>query len=135
VPSPTQQPAFPQLPSGFRFGTSTAAYQIEGATTEDGRGPSIWDTFCEQEGRIADGSSGAVACDHYHRYPEDVALMKRLGARGYRFSLSWPRIQPTGSGLRNEKGLDFYDRCIDCLPEAGNEPMVTRRQRPSALRR
>ena len=118
-------PDFPQLPSGFRFGTSTAAYQIEGAATDDGRGPSIWDTFCEQEGRIADGSSGAVACDHYHRYPEDVALMKRLGAGGYRFSLSWPRIQPTGSGLPNEKGLDFYDRLIDCLLEAGIEPMAT----------
>jgi beta-glucosidase len=115
----------PQLPPGFRFGTSTAAYQIEGAATEDGRGPSIWDTFTAQPGRVSDGSSGAVACDHYHRYAEDVALMKRLGADGYRLSLSWPRIQPTGSGPANEKGLDFYDRLIDTLLEAGIKPMVT----------
>jgi beta-glucosidase len=125
VPSPQQPRQFPQLPAGFRLGTSTAAYQIEGAATEDGRGPSIWDTFCAQEGRIADGSSGDVACDHYHRFAEDVALMKRLGAGGYRFSLSWPRIQPTGAGAPNEKGLDFYDRLIDCLLEAGVQPMVT----------
>ncbi len=116
---------FPQLPPGFRFGTSTASYQIEGAATEDGKGPSIWDTFTAQPGRIADGSTGAVACDHYHRYAEDVALMKRLGTRDYRFSISWPRIQPTGSGPANEKGLDFYDRLIDCLLEADVKPMAT----------
>ena len=137
VPSPTQPPAFPrpatgelpgdfpQLPAGFRFGTSTAAYQIEGAADEDGRGPSIWDTFCAQEGRIADGTSGAVACDHYHRYAEDVGLMRRLGAGGYRFSISWPRIVPAGSGAVNAAGLDFYDRLVDCLLEAGVRPMVT----------
>jgi len=125
VPPAPQSSGHPQLPAGFRFGTSTAAYQIEGAATEDGRGPSIWDTFCAREGRIADGSSGAVACDHYHRYAEDVALMRRLGAGGYRFSLSWPRIQPTGSGEVNQKGLDFYDRLLDCLLEAGIAPMVT----------
>ena len=113
------------MPPGFRFGTSTASYQIEGAATEDGRGPSIWDTFCAQPGRISDGSSGAVACDHYHRYAEDIALMKRLGAGGYRFSLAWPRIQPTGSGPANAKGLDFYDRLIDGLLEADIQPMVT----------
>jgi beta-glucosidase len=124
APSATPSP-FPELPAGFRIGTSTSAYQIEGATTEDGRGPSIWDTFCAQEGRIADGSSGEEACDHYHRYPEDVALMKQLGVGGYRFSISWPRIQPTGAGAPNPKGLDFYDRLIDCLLEAGVEPMVT----------
>ena len=88
----------PRLPEGFVFGTSTASYQIEGAVEEDGRGPSIWDTFCSEPGRINDGSSGAVACDHYHRYPEDVALMARLGVQGYRFSIAWPRVQPTGSG-------------------------------------
>ena len=120
MPSP-----YPQLPPGFRFGTSTAAYQIEGAAGEDGRGPSIWDTFAAQPGRIKDGSTGEVACDHYHRYAEDVALMKRLGVGGYRLSLSWPRIQPTGAGAPNEKGLDFYDRLIDALLEAGVQPMVT----------
>src|SRR5688572_2285401 len=97
----------PQFPAGFRFGVSTAAYQIEGATTEDGRGPSIWDTFSAQPGRIADGSSGAVACDHYHRVDEDVALLAQLVAGGYRFSISWPRMQPTGSGPGNQAGLDF----------------------------
>ena len=115
----------PQLPPGFRFGTSTAAYQIEGAPHEDGKGPSIWDTFTAQEGRILDGSTGDVACDHYHRYAEDVALMRRLGAGGYRFSVSWPRIQPTGSGPANPKGLDFYDRLIDELLAGGVQPMVT----------
>ncbi|MCW2793848.1 MAG: Beta-glucosidase, partial [Nocardioides sp.] len=115
----------PQLPPGFRFGTSTASYQIEGAASEDGRGPSIWDTFTALPGRVSDGSSGAVACDHYHRYAEDVELMKRLGTNGYRLSLSWPRIQPTGCGPANEKGLDFYDRLIDCLLEADVQPMVT----------
>ncbi|WP_240641228.1 GH1 family beta-glucosidase [Nocardioides ferulae] len=115
----------PQLPPGFRFGTSTAAYQVEGAATEDGRGPSIWDTFCAEPGRVVDGSSGADACDHYHRYAEDVALMKRLGTDGYRFSMSWPRIQPTGSGAPNAKGLDFYDRLIDELLANDVQPMVT----------
>jgi beta-glucosidase len=115
----------PQLPPGFRFGTSTSAYQIEGAAREDGRGPSIWDTFVRQPGRIADGSTGDVAADHYHRYSEDVALMRRLGAGGYRMSMSWPRIQPDGQGKVNPAGLDFYDRLVDCLLEAGIEPMVT----------
>lgn len=114
-----------RLPAGFRFGTSTAAYQIEGAATEDGRGPSIWDTFCQQPGRIKDGSSGDQACDHYHRVDEDVALMQRLGTGGYRFSIAWPRIQPTGSGAVNPAGLDFYDRLVDRLLEAGQQPMAT----------
>src|SRR5215213_4185684 len=104
-----------RLPAGFLFGTSTASYQIEGAATEDGRGPSIWDTFAAQPGRIADGSSGAVACDHYHRHVEDVALMARLGAQAYRFSIGWPRVQPTGSGPVNAAGLGFYDRLVDEL--------------------
>ncbi|TYL55539.1 beta-glucosidase [Nocardioides sp. BGMRC 2183] len=114
-----------RLPAGFRFGTSTAAYQIEGAVDEDGRGPSIWDTFTARKGTIADGSSGAVACDHYHRVTEDVELMRRLGTGGYRFSISWPRIQPTGSGPVNAAGLDFYDRLVDRLLEAGQRPMAT----------
>ncbi len=119
------QVPYPQLPPGFLFGTSTAAYQIEGAVAEDGRCPSVWDTFCAQPGRIVDGSSGAVACDHYHRVDQDVALLERLGAPGYRFSIAWPRIQPTGSGPVNPAGLDFYDRLIDRVLAAGVEPMVT----------
>jgi beta-glucosidase len=113
------------LPPGFRFGTSTASYQIEGAAHEDGRGPSIWDTFTAQPGRVVDGSSGDVACDHYHRWPEDVALMTRLGADGYRFSIAWPRVQPEGSGPVDGRGLAFYDRLVDGLLEAGIAPMAT----------
>ncbi len=116
---------FPQLPHGFTFGTATASYQIEGAAAEDGKGPSIWDTFAAEPGRIADASTGEVACDHYHRMPEDVALMKELGAGAYRFSIAWPRIQPTGAGKVNPKGLAFYDRLVDSLLEAGIEPMAT----------
>ena len=113
------------LPLEFTFGASTASYQIEGAVTEDGRGRSVWDTFCDQPGRVVDGSSGAVACDHYHRYRDDVALMAGLGLDGYRFSIAWPRIQPTGSGPVNAAGLDFYDRLVDALLGAGVAPMAT----------
>ena len=113
------------LPGGFRFGTSTAAYQIEGAAAEDGRGPSIWDTFTAEPGRVVDGATGAVACDHYHRVEEDVELMRRLGVEGYRFSIAWPRIQPTGKGAVNQKGLAFYDRLVDTLLDNGIQPMVT----------
>ena len=113
------------LPPGFLFGTSTASYQIEGAATLDGKGASIWDTFTAEPGRVLDGSSGTVACDHYHRWREDVELMKRLGADGYRFSVAWPRVQPSGSGPVNEPGLAFYDRLVDGLLEAGIQPMVT----------
>ena len=116
---------FPQLPPGFLFGTSTAAYQIEGAWDEDGKGPSIWDDFAHQPGRIKTGDTGDVACDHYHRYAEDVALMAELGTGGYRFSVSWPRVQPTGRGPANAAGLDFYDRLVDALLEAGQRPMAT----------
>jgi beta-glucosidase len=115
----------PRLPADFRFGTVASAYQIEGAVTEDGRGPSVWDTFCAEPGRIVDGSSGAVACDHYHRVDEDVALLGELGAGGYRFSIAWPRIQPTGKGPINKAGLDFYDRLVDKLLAVGVQPMVT----------
>jgi beta-glucosidase len=116
---------FPQLPPGFRFGTSTAAYQIEGAAAEDGRGPSIWDTFSHTPERVKDGQTGDVACDHYHRYAEDIALMRDLGAGGYRFSISWSRVRPDGRGATNPQGLDFYDRLVDGLLEAGIAPMVT----------
>ena len=124
---PATRPAdgLPVLPPGFRFGTSTASYQIEGAAAEDGKGPSIWDTFTAKPGTISDGSSGAVACDHYHRYAEDVALMKRLGAGGYRLSVSWPRIQPEGGGPANAAGLAFYDRLVDELLANDIAPMVT----------
>jgi len=115
----------PLLPPGFRFGVSTASYQIEGAATEDGKGPSIWDTFTHLPGRIVDGSTGDVACDHYHRLEEDLDLMTRLGIGGYRFSVSWPRIQPTGSGHVNKAGLDFYDRLVDGLLERDIQPMAT----------
>jgi beta-glucosidase len=115
----------PAFPPDFRWGVSTAAYQIEGAVTEDGRGPSIWDTFSHQPGHIADGSTGDVACDHYHRWPEDVALMRELGVRAYRFSIAWPRIQALGTGAANPAGLAFYDRLVDSLLEAGIDPAAT----------
>jgi beta-glucosidase len=117
--------SYPQLPAGFTFGTATASYQIEGAVKEDGRGLSVWDTFCAQPGNIVDDSSGEVACDHYHRYAEDVGLMKDLGIGAYRFSIAWPRVQPDGSGPANAAGLDFYDRLVDELVGAGIEPMAT----------
>lgn len=115
----------PPLPPGFTLGTSTSAYQVEGAAAEGGKGPSIWDTFTAEPGRIAGGGTGDVACDHYHRWTEDVALVQRLGAGAHRFSISWPRIQPTGAGKVNPKGLAFYDRLVDGLLEAGVEPMAT----------
>lgn len=113
------------LPADFRWGASTAAYQIEGAVHEDGRGPSVWDVFAARPGAVRDGHTGAVACDHYHRYAEDIALMRGLGLDGYRFSIAWPRIQPTGSGPVNAAGLDFYDRLVDALLAAGITPLPT----------
>ncbi|MFI9271493.1 GH1 family beta-glucosidase [Kitasatospora sp. NPDC052896] len=113
------------LPAGFRWGASTAAYQIEGAVDEDGRGPSVWDVFAARPGAVRDGHTGRVACDHYHRYAEDIALMRELGLDGYRFSIAWPRIQPTGTGPANPAGLAFYDRLVDALLEAGVTPMPT----------
>jgi beta-glucosidase len=115
----------PQLPPGFVLGTATAAYQVEGAVAADGRGPSIWDTFSHRPGRITDGSTGDVSADHYHRTAEDVALLERLGVDSYRFSVSWSRVQPTGRGPVNVAGLDFYDRQVDRLLDAGIDPMVT----------
>ena len=121
----TDRPPLPGFPADFRWGVSTAAYQIEGAAAEDGRGPSIWDTFSHTEGRTKDGATGDVACDHYHRWAEDVALMAGLGIDAYRFSLSWPRIQPKGLGEPNTAGLDFYDRLVDALLERGITPLPT----------
>ncbi|MDG4796362.1 GH1 family beta-glucosidase [Micromonospora sp. WMMD1082] len=115
----------PQFPAGFRWGVSTSAYQIEGAADTDGRGPSSWDTFARTPGRIIDGSSGDVACDHYHRYAEDVALMAGLGVTAYRFSVAWPRVLPTGAGTVNASGLDFYDRLVDELLAHGIDPVAT----------
>ncbi|WP_035839714.1 GH1 family beta-glucosidase [Kitasatospora azatica] len=118
-------PAFPLLPAGFRFGAATAAYQIEGAHDQDGRGPSIWDTFSHTPGRTLDGATGDTACDHYHRYREDVALLRGLGVDDYRFSIAWTRLLPQGTGPVNRAGLAFYDRLIDELLAAGISPAVT----------
>jgi beta-glucosidase len=113
------------FPPGFVWGVATSAYQIEGAVAEDGRTPSIWDTHCARPGTIADGSTGEVACDHYHRWPADLDLLAGLGVGAYRFSVSWPRIQPDSSGRPNAAGLDFYDRLVDALAERGITPVVT----------
>jgi beta-glucosidase len=109
----------------FVWGASSSAYQVEGAVNEDGRGASVWDVFCGEDGRVLDGSSGESACDHYHRYKEDIAIMKALGLPAYRFSIAWPRIIPGGEGEVNEKGLDFYERLLDALGEAGITPFAT----------
>ena len=112
------------FPPDFNWGFAASAYQIEGAAAEDGRGPSIWDTFARRSGTIADGSTGDVACDHYHRYAQDVQLMADLGARAYRFSVSWPRVLPMGTGGVNQLGLDFYGRLVDALLKAGIQPLI-----------
>jgi len=113
------------MPAGFTMGVSTAAFQIEGAVREGGRGPSTWDEFMAQPGRIADGSNAAIAADHYHRYREDVRLMTELGIDSYRFSIGWPRVQPGGVGGPNKAGVQFYDRLLDELLAAGIRPMAT----------
>src|SRR4051812_7998024 len=110
---------------GFVWGVSTAAYQIEGAVGEDGRGRSIWDTFAHEPGRVVTGETGDVACDHYHRYAEDVELIAGLGVDAYRFSVAWPRVQPDGRGPANEAGLAFYDRLVDALLARGIDPVAT----------
>lgn len=127
VTSSTDQPARrpTRFPAGFLWGAATSAYQIEGAVDEDGRGESIWDRFCQVTGRIADGSSGAVACDHYHRWQQDIELLARLGLNAYRFSIAWPRVMPGGRGAVNQRGLDFYERLIDGLLDAGIRPLPT----------
>ena len=114
-----------KFPVNFLWGAATASYQIEGAWNEDGKGESIWDRFSHTTGKISDKSNGDVACDHYHRYPEDIALMRRLGLKAYRFSVSWPRIFPSGFGQVNLAGLDFYDRLTDALLAANIEPFIT----------
>jgi beta-glucosidase len=113
------------FPPGFVWGAATAAHQIEGSVTEDGRGPSIWDTFAARPGKTVNGDTGAVACDHYRRYREDVALMADLGLGAYRFSIAWSRIQASGSGPANPLGVAFYDRLVDELLGHGIEPIVT----------
>jgi beta-glucosidase len=113
------------LPAGFRWGVATAAYQIEGAVAEDGRTKSIWDTYSHTPGRVDGNDNGDVACDHYHRMPQDVALIRGLGLDTYRFSISWPRVQPGGSGALNPKGIDFYQRLVDELLAAEVDPWVT----------
>lgn len=130
LPAPSAMPtaqssvAMP-FPASFRWGAATSAYQVEGAVAEDGRGPSIWDTFCQTPGAVKNGASGAVACDHYHRYAEDLDLMQALGLQNYRFSIAWPRILPSGSGQVNQKGLDFYKRLVDGLRQRNIEPLAT----------
>jgi beta-glucosidase len=113
------------FPAGFTWGVATSAYQVEGAVGEDGRGPSIWDRFAQVPGTIADHSNADVACDHYHRYKDDVQLMNALGVKAYRFSIAWPRVFPEGSGPPNPKGLDFYNRLLDELLANGIEPFAT----------
>jgi beta-glucosidase len=117
--------SFCQFPENFVWGAATAAYQVEGAANEDGRSPSVWDTFCRRPGAIAMGHTGDRATDHYHRYAQDVALMKEIGLRAYRFSVSWSRVLPEESGPANAKGLDFYDRLVDALLGAGVQPWMT----------
>jgi beta-glucosidase len=113
------------FPDGFVWGAATSAYQIEGATTEDGRGESVWDAFCRDPGRVRDGDTGEVALDHYHRYADDLDLMTSLGIHSYRFSIAWPRVMPDGGPTINQRGLDFYRRLVDGLHQRGITPMAT----------
>ena len=113
------------FPADFAWGVATSSYQIEGAWDEDGKGPSIWDTFAHERGRIPNGDSGDVACDHYHRWAEDLDLMAGHGVNAYRFSVSWPRVQPLGRGATNPMGIGFYDRLVDGLLERGIRPALT----------
>ncbi len=113
------------FPNDFKWGVATSSYQIEGAAFEDGRGTSIWDTFCRTPGKVANGDNGDIACDHYHRYLDDIELMAELGVQMYRFSIAWPRIMPQGTGEVNQAGLDFYDRLVDALLAKGIQPYAT----------
>jgi len=123
--APRQTGEAVRFPAGFAWGTATASYQIEGAVEEDGRSPSIWDTFSHTPGKVQDGDTGDVADDHYHRYKEDIELMAGLGVGWYRFSLAWPRLQPDGRGALNEAGVDFYSRLVDALLAKDIQPWVT----------
>ena len=114
-----------EFPKDFVFGAATAAYQIEGAVEQDGRAPSVWDSFSHSPGKIKPGHNGDVACDHYNRYREDVGIMDSLGLDAYRFSVSWPRVIPEGDGSVNEAGIDFYSRLVDSLLEKGITPYAT----------
>src|SRR5262249_31786807 len=109
------QMSFRAFPERFAWGAATSAYQIEGAPAEDGKGESIWDRFVRMPGKIRDGSTGDVACDHYNRFQGDVRIMKEIGLSAYRFSVSWPRVLPEGTGRPNQRGLDFYSRLVDEL--------------------
>ncbi|MFI5337828.1 MAG: glycoside hydrolase family 1 protein, partial [Opitutales bacterium] len=113
------------FPADFTWGVATAATQIEGAAFTDGKGESVWDRYSRQPGRVHGGDTPEVACDHYHRFKEDFALMRELGVRNYRLSLAWPRIYPQGDGAPNQAGLDFYHRLFDAMGEAGITPWVT----------
>ena len=113
------------FPRDFVWGAATASYQIEGAWDENGKGESIWDRFSHTPGKVQDGDTGDIACDHYHHWRDDVALMKDLGLKAYRFSIAWPRILPAGRGEVNQAGIDFYSQLVDALLEAGIEPWVT----------
>jgi len=125
TPATARTGALLRFPDGFLWGAATSAYQIEGAASEDGRGVSIWDTYARTPGCVVNDDTGDVAADHYHRYLDDIALMRELGLSAYRFSVAWPRVQPGGRGPANERGLDFYRRLVDALLEAGIEPYPT----------
>ena len=123
--SRTSNPGNGRFPNGFLWGAATSSFQIEGAWQVDGKGESNWDKFCHTPGKIFEGHTGDVACDHYNRWRDDLDLMRDLGLKAYRFSVSWPRIQPNGRGKGLEKGLDFYDRLVDGCLERGIEPCLT----------
>ena len=125
IPDPKAQEKKKGFPADFLWGAATAAYQVEGAYREDGRGASVWDQFCDTPGRIQEGHTGKVACDHYHRFRDDIQLMKKLGLKSYRFSISWTRILPSGTGTVEPRGLDFYSKLVDALLEAGIRPFCT----------
>ncbi len=116
---------YPQFPLDFYFGTATSAYQIEGAWDEEGKGPSIWDTFAHTPGKIHAGETGDIACNTYHDYQTDIDIMAKLGLNAYRFSVAWTRVLPQGKGAINQKGLDYYNRLVDALLDKGITPFLT----------